>query len=577
VKAKTPVKPKVTITQSWADLRPELADGVSVDAPLTDGAPWVIAAGGVPRARVSADFARLAELFDGRRTVKEAVEEADIVADSPQAIGVVEALANAGLLHPGSADADGGARVHRRGRRSDRAGSRLTFRPPLTVQWVLFDPASFARLVARPFQHPAFRVAAVVLLGTLLVLAATSVAINGGEIASSLSSPVPLGLFGWLIGAVILTGCIHELSHAVTLAALGGRPTRMGIMLFYFMPAFFCDVTDGWRMGGRWRRAAVALAGPGLHLLLAAAAFAGLVVGSPEVREFLALYGFACLVAVIANLLPFIKLDGYLALVAITDRPYLRASAMAATTRSLARRLYGADIEPGMPREPAAMSIFGAACILFPMAMFAWAALRLQPAFVGMGAWMAAIYLLLIVAFVAVTVRRLVHFMASALRHGARAGRTVLASGAVVAAASAALLVPVPATAHLGFIASEGQVLLVSSTASALEPLQPGEPVRLLSNGIVLRPEIGTAEVLREPEEPMRVDAPVSALAPVALPNATSEAWGVPLALSESFAMLPDAGAAEVGFERSVPLGVYLLDLLVGQPLQAIFGSAGAR
>lgn len=574
MKAKNPAKPRLTITQSWAELCPQLADGVSVDAPLTDGAPWVIAADGVPRARVSADFARLAELFDGRRTVKEAVEEANIGADSPQAIGVVEALANAGLLHSESIDADGGGVVHR----GDRSKSPFTFRPPLTVQWVLFDPASFARLVARPFQHPAFRVTMAVLAGALLVLAGITLGINGGAIVSALSTPVPLGLFGWLIGAVILTGCIHELSHAVTLAALGGRPTRMGIMLFYFMPAFFCDVTDGWRMGGRWRRAAVALAGPCLHLLLAAAAFVGMLFpGSAGMREFLALYGFACLVAVVANLLPFIKLDGYLALVAITDRPYLRGSAMAAARRSLVRRLYGADTEPGAPRVSAAMAIFGAACILFPVGMFAWAAIRLQPAFVGMGSWMTGIYLLLVIAFGAVTTRRLVRTVAASLRHGAHVGRVILVSGAVLAAVSGALLIPVPATAHLGFVASEGQVLLVSATASTLEALQPGEPVRLLSNGIVLRPEIGTAEVSGEPEDPMRVDAPVSALAPVSSPNATSEAWGVPLAVSESFGALPAAGAAEVGFERSVPLGGYLFDLFVREPSQAMFGSAGAR
>ncbi|MFS0894801.1 daptide biosynthesis intramembrane metalloprotease [Microbacterium sp. 179-I 3D3 NHS] len=573
MKAKTPVEPEISLTPSWTELRPRLADGVSVDAPLTDGAPWVIAAGGVPRARVGADFAQLAALFDGERTVKEAVEEANVTADSAQAIGVVEALAKAGLLQVEAAAAGRGRR-----RRRDDSRSRLTFRPPLTVQWVLFDPASFARRVARPFRYRAFRVTTAAAVAVLLVLATASLAVEGNVIVSALSTPVSLELFAWLIGAVILTGCVHELSHAVTLAALGGRPTRMGIMLFYFMPAFFCDVTDGWRMGARWRRAAVALAGPGLHLLLASVAFAALLLpASAEFRTFLALYGVACLVAVVANLLPFIKLDGYLALVAITDRPYLRASAMAATSRSLARRLYGADIEPEAPREPAAMAIFGAACILFPIAMFAWAAIRLQPAFVGMGSWMAAIYLLLVVAFVAVTARRLVRFVAAALRHGAHVGRTILASVGVLAVASAALLVPVPATAHLGFVASDGRVLLVSSTASALESLPQGDPVRLLSNGIVLRPEIGTAELAPGPAEPARVDAPVTALAPVSMPDATAEAWGTPLAQVESTGALPAGGAAEVGFERSLALGAYLFDLLLREPSRAMLESGDAR
>lgn len=26
------------------------------------------------------------------------------------------------------------------------------------------------------------------------------------------------------------------------------RPSRMGVMLFYLLPAFFCDVSDGWRL-----------------------------------------------------------------------------------------------------------------------------------------------------------------------------------------------------------------------------------------------------------------------------------------------------------------------------------------
>lgn len=566
------MKDEVTISSSWDDLRPQLADGVSVDPPLNTDAPWVIAAFSVPRARVSADFARLAALFDGRRTVQEAVAEAGVEVDSAQAIAVVEALANAGLLRDGSAShktpKDTG-----KGRRTGIRPARFAFRPPMTFQWAIFNPTSFARALARPLQQPIVRAAILIAAAMLIALAIISATINAESTLAALSTPLPIAVLGYLIIAVILTGCIHELSHAVTLAALGGRPTRMGIMLFYFMPAFFCDVTDGWRIGGRWRRAVIALAGPALHLVLAAAAYAMLlVVEDPRVREFIILYAFACLIAVLANMLPFIKLDGYLALVAITDTPHLRAHAVSATRRALARSLFGVELEPGKPRESSRMIAFGALCVLFPLGMFMWAAIRLQPTFLGIGPWMAAVYALLVLAFAVATMRRIVKFVVLCIRRGVCARQTAIASGFTIALAVLALLFPVPATVHLGFVAADDKVLLVATSESALTSLNPGESVRLLSNGIALQPEIGRASVPEEPESAARVDVPASALAPVVVPGATGEAWGVLLQKVEAQGTLPEAGAAEIGFDRSVPAGVFLLEVLVHRPLRSIVG-----
>lgn len=407
----------------------------------------------------------------------------------------------------------------------------------------------------------------------LIALGIISVALNAESTLAALSTPVPMAVLGYLILAVILTGCVHELSHAVTLAALGGRPTRMGIMLFYFMPAFFCDVTDGWRIGGRWRRAVVALAGPALHLVLAAAAYAMLlVVEDPGVREFIILYAFACLIAVVANMLPFIKLDGYLALVAITDTPHLRALAVSAARRALARSLFGVELEPGKPRDSSRMIAFGALCVLFPLGMFVWAAIRLQPTFLSIGPWMSAVYALLVLAFAAAVMRRIAKFVVSCVRRGVRLRQTAVAASFTAALAVLALLTPVSATIHLGFVADGDKVLLIAPTETALDSLDPGESVRLLSNGIALRPEVGRAVVPEEPESVARVDAPASALAPVVVSGATGEAWGVPLQKVEARDTLPEAGAAEVGFDRSVPAGVFLLEFLVQQPLRSIIG-----
>jgi len=559
------------IGRSWDALRPELAAGVSVDPPLKAGAPWVIAVAEVPRARVGADFARLAGLFDGRRSLREAVLAAGIAEDAAQAFGVVDTLAAAGMLRPASLDETDGTRGSEGARRGiRRSWTRFRYRAPLTFQWVLVDPSSLAGVLARPFRIRGVVATSMAGVLALLAIAAVSVTIHSAAILGALAAPLPVDLFPALLLAIVSTGCLHELSHAVTLATMGGRPTRMGIMLLYLMPAFFCDVTDGWRIGERWRRAAVALAGPALHLVLAAASFALLLlVASSAVRVFLILYGSACTVAVVANLIPFLKLDGYLALVAITDTPYLRANAVEAARRASARLLFGEAARRDTEREPVALVGFGMLCVLFPIVLFVWAAIRLQPVFLEMGLWMALTYLMLLVSFLTATAWRIARFIAKSRPARARIARTAAGAGAVLVLVALALLAPVRVIVHAGYMVRDEGVFLVSTTESVLRPVHPGDPVRLLSNGIVLRPGIGAAVVAGSGRD---TEVALAALVPVSGPSAAIAGWGIRLGDVESPGRLPSVGAAEVDTGRDLPAGALLLELAVQQPLRAVFG-----
>ncbi|MDF2560539.1 MAG: hypothetical protein K0R99_1985 [Microbacterium sp.] len=555
--------------RSWDGLRPELAPGVTVDPPLTDGAPWVISVDAVPRARVGDDFARVARLLDGRRSLREAVRSAGVAASVTQALTVVNTLAAASLLRSNAAHGAGDG--HRDGRIREavrRFSSRFRYRPPLTVQYTLFDSSSLARSLTRLFRLRGSVAVCAVAASSVIVLGGLSAAIEFDSIEGVLADPLPVGLVPGILLAVLLTGCLHELSHAVTLAAMGARPSRMGIMLLYLMPAFFCDVTDGWRIGERWRRAAVALAGPALHLILAAASFATLlVVDGPGPRAFLVLYGSACAVAVVANLIPFLKLDGYLVLVALTDTPYLRANAVAAARRASSRLLFGGRERRDAPRRSAALVVFGALCVLFPILLFAWAAIRLQPIFVGMGPWMALTYLALVASFLLVSARRIGRFFASGLRRRVGVGRALAGSSAALVAVAIVLLAPVRVTVHAGFMTHGDDVLLVSSTRVGLEPVRPGDRVILSANGVVLRPEIGRAVVGGGGGND--VDVSLAAVAPVTAPRATMPGWGVRLRDVHSSVPLPPAGAAEVDTGDAPPLGALLVDLLVLEPVRA--------
>ena len=69
---------------------------------------------------------------------------------------------------------------------------------------------------------------------------------------------------------VVLT---HELAHALTCVHYGGRVSRMGLMIYHFLPAAFADVSDLYILPVR-ARIAVYLAGPALTLAWASAAVA---------------------------------------------------------------------------------------------------------------------------------------------------------------------------------------------------------------------------------------------------------------------------------------------------------------
>ncbi len=575
---------------SWDDVRPALGRGVTVDAPLTPDAPWVISVAAVPRARVSGDLARLAARFDGLRSLRDAAEAAGVSVAPTEALAVVDALADAGLLRDDDADAASpGVGVDRpagtgRATRTRRAGScteiggrsgagRFRYRPPFTLQWSLVDPSRAAAALARSLHRRAVQIAAVVAVVALAIAAVVSAVTGAESIVAVLAGPVPLTLLPVLAVAVVLTGLVHELGHAVALAWAGGRPARLGIMLFYFMPAFFCDVTDGWRLGSRRRRAAVALAGPAVHLVLAFVSTAALLaVTSPGVRAALVLYATACAIAVVANLVPFLALDGYLALVAITDTPFLRRTAMTAARRAIGRLVLGVDLHQGARSDRAPLVVFGVFCVSFPLFLFVWAALRLAPAFLELGVVTAGIFLMIVALFLGATGHRIARLVAESLHRRAHACRVAAGIVGVAVAVGAVLLVPVPAVLHAGFVTHGDDVLLVLASPARADQLSAGDDVVLRTDGIALRPELGRAALSGDAAALVPVEAPLAAFAPVSAPGLMAPAWGIPLTVYDGAAVLPSAGLADVDLGRTVPVGVLIADTLVISPVRVLLG-----
>jgi putative peptide zinc metalloprotease protein len=116
---------------------------------------------------------------------------------------------------------------------------------------------------------------------------------------------------------MLVAGVCHEFGHAAALRYGGGKVRGMGVGLFLVYPAFYTDVTDGYRLG-RWARVRTDLGGFYFHLIFAVGAIALSLISG---REFLLFVVVLINLEVLRQLIPVVRLDGYWALVDLTGLP----------------------------------------------------------------------------------------------------------------------------------------------------------------------------------------------------------------------------------------------------------------
>ncbi len=111
----------------------------------------------------------------------------------------------------------------------------------------------------------------------------------------------------------LLSTAAHEMGHAVVCKKYGGKVKSMGILLFYFFPCFYCDVTDIYGIQKRKHRARVALAGVFTNMILGLFTLlvAFLLMFYNIIPLPLYYFSISCLWVSFYNLIPFVKLDGY--------------------------------------------------------------------------------------------------------------------------------------------------------------------------------------------------------------------------------------------------------------------------
>ncbi|GFN32739.1 hypothetical protein [Paenibacillus xylaniclasticus] len=107
-----------------------------------------------------------------------------------------------------------------------------------------------------------------------------------------------------MISCVIL----HEMGHAFMCRYFGGKVSKIGLMLLFFSPAMYCDVSSAWLFEKKRGKIAVALGGIYVQLVIIAVLIQFFLTRESQLLSWLI---FTNVYMIVTNLIPFVKLDGY--------------------------------------------------------------------------------------------------------------------------------------------------------------------------------------------------------------------------------------------------------------------------
>lgn len=193
---------------------------------------------------------------------------------------------------------------------------------PLDLTKIKLVECNVERVIHRvyPFYSKFFTHKSLILFFLLLVACVGIVVYSVAQALSGTVAEEPAITiqFSWVdiaITAVLLLFSLaaHELAHAVVCKKYGGEVKSMGLLLFFLVPCFYCDVTDVYKIPSPMHRARVALAGVYVNSFLGVAFLLLAFVLTLFGRVVLPFYYFALsnLVVSVYNLIPLVKLDGY--------------------------------------------------------------------------------------------------------------------------------------------------------------------------------------------------------------------------------------------------------------------------
>ena len=161
----------------------------------------------------------------------------------------------------------------------------------------------------------------------LNVLAITLLVPQAGRIRETLEFNFWTVIF--YLFALIVTGVVHEGSHALVARSFKVQVPKVGMMLFLLQPSFYADVSAINMLSDRGQRVKVLLAGVlGNNLLM----FIGVVLTflplNPTGLQFVLLLVAVNFMLMFVNLVPFVEFDGYFIFQELLGEPRFARNAL---------------------------------------------------------------------------------------------------------------------------------------------------------------------------------------------------------------------------------------------------------
>jgi len=150
----------------------------------------------------------------------------------------------------------------------------------------------------------------------------------------------------WVL--LFLIAIVHETAHGLTCKHFGGGVHRMGFLLMYSLPCFFCDTTEAWVHTGRTGRILTMLAGIWVELTVCAFAtltWWGTSPGSWVHDMAYKIILFTGIAVVVLNINPLIKLDGYFIFCELIGIGDLKEKSTAYTSSWVRGKVFGLPVE----------------------------------------------------------------------------------------------------------------------------------------------------------------------------------------------------------------------------------------
>src|SRR5262249_19642475 len=171
-------------------------------------------------------------------------------------------------------------------------------------------------------------------------------------------------VWAWLI--LLVVTALHESAHGLTCKHYGGEVHEIGFLLLFFMPCFYCNVSDAWLFKEKSKRLWVTFAGGYFELFVwALAVFVWRLTlpgSGPNYLAFVVVA--ACGVQTLFNFNPLLKFDGYYLVSDWLEIPNLQQRALARFKDHVRWLLWGAARPVGGSRGRLLLA-FGLASWLF--------------------------------------------------------------------------------------------------------------------------------------------------------------------------------------------------------------------